>query len=188
MVADLVHRGAVVVYPTDTAYALACQIGDKAALERIVRIRSLHKNHQFTLACRDLSELGTYAVLDNIAYRLLKGATPGPYTWVMKATRETPRRLLHAKRRTIGIRVPDHVVSQGLLDAVGEPLLTTTARLPDEEEPLLDGQTIYDRIGHLVDVILDDGHVSEGRSTVVDLSDHNPRILRQGVGVLPQLG
>lgn len=187
MVAEEIHRGAVVVYPTDTAFALACHLGDKQALARIVRIRDLHKHHQFTLACRDLSELGTYGVLDNTAYRLLKSATPGPFTWVMRATRETPRRLLHAKRRTIGIRVPDHVVCQALLEAVGEPLLSTTVRMPGDELPLSDAQTIYERLNNRVDIILDDGRVSEDVSTVVDLSEHNPEIIRQGLGRLPQL-
>ena len=142
--------GSVVVYPTDTAYALACRLGDKAALERIVSLRQLPKNHQFTITCADLSLLGTYARVDNAGYRLLKRLTPGPYTFVMKATRDVPRRLLHPKKKTIGIRIPDHPISQSLLDHLGEPLLTTTVRMPNEDEPLANAYEINDRIGKQV--------------------------------------
>lgn len=187
MVADLIAQGGVVVYPTDTAFALGCHLGDKTALERIVRIRQLHKNHQFTIACRDLSELGTYAKVDNVGYRLLRRLTPGPYTFVMNATREVPRRLMHVKRRTIGIRVPDHPVALGLLEQVGEPLLTTTLRLPDAEQPLDDGDVIFARLAKVIDVLLDDGSRRQDVSTVIDLTTAHPEILRQGVGDVEEL-
>lgn len=187
MVADLIAQGGVVVYPTDTAFALGCHLGDKTALERIVRIRQLHKNHQFTIACRDLSELGTYAKVDNVGYRLLRRLTPGPYTFVMNATREVPRRLMHVKRRTIGIRVPDHPVALGLLEQVGEPLLTTTLRLPGAEEPLDDGDGIFARLAKVIDVLLDDGSRRQDVSTVIDLTTAHPEILRQGVGDVEEL-
>jgi tRNA threonylcarbamoyl adenosine modification protein (Sua5/YciO/YrdC/YwlC family) len=182
-VAEL-RAGGLVVYPTDTTYAIACHMGDKAALERIIALRRLHKHHQFTLACRDLSELGTYARVDNVAYRLLKRLTPGPYTFVLKATREVPKRLLHAKRRTIGIRVPDHPVAQGLLEAMGEPLMTTTLRLPQAEMPWTDAADIHEALGSQVDIILDSGPCGTESSTVVDLTDSVPRVLREGAGVI----
>lgn len=187
MVAQVVTEGGVVVYPTDTAFALGCHLGDKNALERIVRIRQLPKNHQFTLACRDLSELGTYALVDNASYRLLRRLTPGPYTFVFKATREVPRRLLHVKRRTIGIRVPNHPVALGLLEMVGEPMLTTTVRLPNEDEPRVDGEDIFERLKKLVDVVLDDGSKRQDLSTVIDLTSSSPEIIRQGVGDVEEL-
>lgn len=187
LVAEILARGGVVVYPTDTAYALGCHLGDKAAVDRIVALRRLPKNHQFTLACRDLSELGTYARVDNVGYRLLRTATPGPFTFVLKATREVPRRLLHVKRKTIGIRVPDHAVAQAMLEVLGEPILTTTLRLPDEELPLQDPQVIYDRVGKQVDVVIDAGLATDDVSTVVDLTSAHPDILRQGAGELDNL-
>ena len=187
MVAQIVADGGVVVYPTDTAFALGCHLGDKNALERIIRIRQLHKNHQFTLACRDLSELGTYARVDNAEYRLLRRHTPGPFTFIMKASREVPRRLMHVKRRTIGMRVPDHPVALGLLNMVGEPILTTTLRMPGEATPLTSGEEISARLTKLVDVILDDGSQQTGVSTVVDLSEGSPEIVRQGVGEIEEI-
>lgn len=174
--------GSVVVYPTDTAYALACRLGDKAALERIVSLRQLPKNHQFTITCADLSLLGTYARVDNAGYRLLKRLTPGPYTFVMKATRDVPRRLLHPKKKTIGIRIPDHPISQSLLDHLGEPLLTTTVRMPDEDEPLANAYEINDRIGKQVAVVIDAGVELTDVSTVIDLTESEPRLIRQGSG------
>lgn len=174
--------GSVVVYPTDTAYALACRLGDKAALERIVSLRQLPKNHQFTITCADLSLLGTYARVDNAGYRLLKRLTPGPYTFVMKATRDVPRRLLHPKKKTIGIRIPDHPISQSLLDHLGEPLLTTTVRMPDEDEPLANAYEINDRIGKQVAVVIDAGVELTEVSTVIDLTESEPRLIRQGSG------
>ena len=182
--ADALDRGGLVVYPTDTAYALGCHIGDKGALERIVALRRLPRHHQFTLACSDLSELGVYARVDNVSYRLLKRATPGPFTFVLRATREVPKRLVHAKRRTIGIRVPDHAVAQGLLALHGEPIMTTTLRLAEDESPLTDPEEFVERLRNRVDVILDAGMGGDEPSTVVDLTDGVPEIVRQGKGRL----
>lgn len=187
MVADIVAKGGVVVYPTDTAFALGCHLGDKNALERIIRIRQLHKNHQFTLACRDLSDLSTYARVDNSGYRLLRRHTPGPFTFIMKASREVPRRLMHIKRRTIGMRVPDNAVALGLLNMVGEPMLTTTLKMPGEEMPLADGHEIFERLAKVVDVVLDDGSQTVELSTVIDMSEGSPEIVRQGLGEIEEL-
>ncbi len=183
VVADVLRDGGVIVYPTDTAYAFACHIGDKAALERIVAIRRLHKHHQFTLACRDLSELGIYARVDNMGYRLIKRLTPGPYTFVMKATREVPRRLLHVKRKTIGMRVPDNPVVQSLLTTLGEPIFTTTVRLPDQEAAMTDARDIFEAVGKRVDVVVDAGLGLDGRSTIIDLTGHTMEIIREGMGM-----
>jgi tRNA threonylcarbamoyl adenosine modification protein (Sua5/YciO/YrdC/YwlC family) len=187
MVADIVAKGGVVVYPTDTAFALGCHLGDKNALERIIRIRQLQKNHQFTLACRDLSDLSTYARVDNSGYRLLRRHTPGPFTFIMKASREVPRRLMHIKRRTIGMRVPDNAVALGLLNMVGEPMLTTTLKMPGEEMPLADGHEIFERLAKVVDVVLDDGSQTVELSTVIDMSEGSPEIVRQGLGEIEEL-
>ncbi|MEM6999825.1 MAG: L-threonylcarbamoyladenylate synthase [Pseudomonadota bacterium] len=183
-VAELLRGGGVVVYPTDTAYALACHLGDKAALDRIVRLRQLDKKHQFTLACRDLSELGVYARVDNAGYRLLRRLTPGPYTFVMKATRDVPRRLLHPKRKTIGLRVPDNVIAREILEGVGEPLMTTTMQLPGQDEALGDPYDIFEAVGRQVDLVVDGGILGTDVSTVLDLTDGAPQIIRQGLGEL----
>lgn len=177
-------EGGLVVYPTDTAYAIGCHIGDKSALERIMALRRLDKRHQFTLACSDLRELGVYARVDNANYRLLKRVTPGPFTFVLRATRDVPKRLIHAKRRTIGLRVPDHPIAAQLLALMGEPIMTTTLRLADEEHPLTDAQEIHERLGSQVDVVLDGGICGVELSTVVDLTGPNPEIIRQGKGEL----
>jgi tRNA threonylcarbamoyl adenosine modification protein (Sua5/YciO/YrdC/YwlC family) len=186
--ADALAAGGLVAYPTDTSYALACHIGDKRALERIVALRRLSKNHQFTLACRDLSELGVYARVDNSSYRLLKRATPGPFTFILRATKEVPKRLVHTKRRTIGIRVPDHPVAQLLLEMMGEPIMTTTLRLaaddPEAGEPFLDGEDIAQRLGKRLDVVIDAGACGLEETTVVDLTEDVAEIVRQGKGEL----
>lgn len=176
--------GGIVVYPTDTAYALACHGGDKNALERIVNLRRLARHHQFTLAVRDLSELGTYAKVDNVGYRLLRRLTPGPYTFVLRATREVPRRLLHAKRRTIGMRVPDNAIAQALLAETGEPVFTTTLRLPEQTLPMTDPLEIRDALKGRVDVVIDGGILTDSLSTIVDLTGSAPEVLRQGAGEL----
>lgn len=183
---DALNSGGLVVYPTETTYALAWHMGDKRALERVIALRKLSKHHQFTLACRDLSELGTYARVDNSAFRLLKHYTPGPFTFILTATREVPKRLLHPKRRTIGIRVPDHPVALEMLEMLGEPVLTTTLQEEDEEAlPVAeDGQDIYERIGKQVDVVIDSGACGLEPSTVVDLTGDEPEVLRQGKGEL----
>ena len=178
----IIQRGGVVVYPTDSAYALGCQLGDKKAMERIRRIRSLREDHNFTLVCRDLSELGTYARVDNTAYRLLRHATPGPYTFVLEATRDVPRRLVQPKRKTIGLRVPDHPIPQALLAGLDEPLISATLALPEDEYPLTDPYDIRDRLEHEVDLVIDGGFCGLEATSVVDLTEANPRILRVGVG------
>lgn len=179
---DALHRGGLVAYPTDTTYALACHIGDKGALDKIIALRRLHKNHHFTLACRDLSELGTYARVDNINYRLLKRITPGPFTFILRATKEVPKRLVHQKTRTIGIRVPDNTITQAMLELMGEPIMTTTLRMPDAEEPLQDALDIQEQLGKQVDVVIDGGICGVEESTVLDLTGHSPEVTRQGKG------
>lgn len=178
----LIRDGGVAAYPTDSAYALGCHLGDKEALERIVRIRELDQRHNFTLLCRDLSEIATYAKVDNATYRLLKTYTPGAYTFILNATSEVPRRILHPKRKTIGIRVPDHVICQALLAELNEPLLTTTLQLPGEDEPLTDPETIREQLGSRLDLVIDGGQGTLQATTVVDLTEERPRVLREGRG------
>ena len=180
--AEIVRGGGVMVYPTDSAYALGCRVGDKNALDRICAIRRLAADHQFTLTCRDLSEISAYAVVGNSEFRLLKALTPGAYTFVLPATREVPKRLLNPKRRTIGLRVPDHVIAQALLAAVGAPLLTTTLILPGESEPLTDPDEIRAKLEHQVDLVIDGGPGEQARTTVVDLLGSEPVIMRAGKG------
>jgi tRNA threonylcarbamoyl adenosine modification protein (Sua5/YciO/YrdC/YwlC family) len=180
--ADIVRQGGVIAYPTDSAYALGCQLGNKAALERIRRLRQLDDKHNFTLVCRDLSELGVYAKVDNTTFRLLKAATPGPYTFILNATSEVPRLLLHPKRRTIGLRVPDHQITLDLLEALGEPLLSVTLILPDDPLPLTDPEQIRGRLGKLVDLIIDGGACTVEPTTVISLLDGEAELLREGRG------
>lgn len=179
---EIVCGGGVIAYPTDSAYALGCHLGDKAALERIVRIRQLDERHNFTLICRDLSDIATYAKVDNLTYRLLKGHTPGAYTFILQATSEVPRRVLHPKRKTIGIRIPQHAICQALLAELGEPMLTTTLQLPGDEYPMNDPEEIRDRLGKQLDLIVDGGFGTLEPTTVIDLSDGEPVILREGLG------
>ena len=186
--AEIVRGGGVIVYPTDSCYALGCHIGDKDAAERLRRIRKVDENHHFTLVCRDLSEIANFAKVDNAQYRLLKSATPGPYTFLLEASREVPRRLAHPKRRTIGLRVPEHVVAQCLLEELGEPMLSTTLLLPDLEQPLNDAGEIRERLEKLVDLIIDGGPCGLEPTTVVDLTTPDPRLVRAGAGDLAQLG
>lgn len=178
----ILREGGVIVYPTDSTYAIGCMMGEKAAVDRIRQIRQLSDNHNFTLACRDLSEIGTYARVENTAYRLLKAFTPGPYTFVLKATSEVPRRLQHPKRKSIGIRVPDHPITRALLEELGEPLMTTSLLLPDQDLPFTEASEICERIGKLVDLIIDGGACGMEPSTVVDLYDGVPVVLRHGKG------
>ncbi|MEX1993455.1 MAG: L-threonylcarbamoyladenylate synthase [Steroidobacteraceae bacterium] len=180
--AACLHDGGVVVYPTDSCYALGCAIGAKEAMERIQRIRQTGKRHFFTVICRDLSEIARFSRVDNQQYRLLKAFTPGPYTFVLRATREVPRRLLDERRKTVGIRVPDHPVVQALLTEFAEPLMSTTLLLPGDEVPMTDAREIEERIGHVVDLILDAGNCGIEASTIVDLSGAAPRLLRSGKG------
>jgi tRNA threonylcarbamoyl adenosine modification protein (Sua5/YciO/YrdC/YwlC family) len=180
--ADIVERGGVIVYPTDSAYALGCHIGDKNALDRIRHIRRLDEKHNFTLVCRDLSELATYAKVDNPAYRLLRNHTPGPYTFILPATGEVPRRLMHPKRRTIGLRVPDNAIAQALLAVVGGPLMSVTLIMPGDELPLTDPYDIRQTLEHEVDLVIDGGYCGMEPTTVVEWIDEAPRIVRQGKG------
>ena len=179
---DILRQGGVIVYPSGTTYALGCGMGEKTAIERIRQIRGLGERHHFTLACRDLSDIGSYTRLDNTAFRLLKAHTPGPYTFVLRATAEVPRRLQHARRRTIGIRVPDHPVARALLAELGEPLTTSTLLLPDVPEPMTDATEIRERLGSQVDAVIDAGPGGLEPSTVIDLSADTPAVLRHGAG------
>jgi tRNA threonylcarbamoyl adenosine modification protein (Sua5/YciO/YrdC/YwlC family) len=181
--ADIVRGGGVIVYPTDSTYALGCHIGDKTALDRIRAIRRLDKLHHFTLVCRDLSELSIYAQVDNTSYRTLKHFTPGPFTFLLKASREVPRRLVHPKRRTIGIRVPQHAIAQGLLDALGEPMMSTSLILPGAAEALSDPQEFRRQLESQVDLIIDGGSCGLTATTVVDLTELPPVVVRPGLGV-----
>lgn len=178
----IVRDGGVIVYPTDSAYALGCHIGDKAALDRIRQIRRVGPRHNFTLLCQDLSAIGTYAKLDNTAYRLLKALTPGPYTFLLKATNEVPRRLLNPKRKTIGLRVPDHPVPHVLLEELDEPLMTSTLILPDEELPMTEPEEMRDVLGSSVDLVIDGGPCGFEATTVVDLTVEPPVVARHGRG------
>lgn len=184
MAAEALHRGELVAYPSDTTYALACHVGDKAAVEKLIQIRQLAKNHQFTLACRDLSELSTYARVENADYRLLKRNTPGPFTFILRASKQVPKRLVHPKKRTIGLHIPDHPIAQGLLEVLQEPMLTSTLRLPEEEQCLQEGDEILKRLKNQIAIVLDGGPGGIEFSTVVDLTQGGAEIVRQGVGEL----
>lgn len=179
---DIIRRGGLVVYPTDSAYALGCHIGDKDALERIRALRKLDKNHNFTLMCRDLSELATYARVNNQAFRLLKNHTPGAYTFILEATADVPRRLLHPKRKTIGLRVPDNAIALALLEELGEPLMTSSLLLPGEEYAMTDPYEIRDTLQHHVELVIDGGYCGLEPTTVVDLTEDTPQLVRQGKG------
>ncbi|MEP5766335.1 MAG: L-threonylcarbamoyladenylate synthase [Halieaceae bacterium] len=179
---DIVRAGGVIAYPTDSAYALGCHIGDKNALDRIRRIRRLDNNHNFTLVCRDLSELASYARVDNAAYRLLRNNTPGPYTFILEATSEVPRRLKHPKRKTIGLRVPDNIIALELLAGLGEPLMSVTLIMPDDEYPLIDPYDIRQLLEHEVDLVIDGGYCGMEPTTVIDLSSGVPELVRSGKG------
>jgi tRNA threonylcarbamoyl adenosine modification protein (Sua5/YciO/YrdC/YwlC family) len=185
---ELLRTGGVIAYPTDSCYALGCHIGDKEALERIRRIREADRHHHFTLVCRDLTEIARYAKVDTRQFRMLKACTPGPYTFIMEATRETPRRLQHEKRRTIGIRVPDHEVPRLMLAELGEPIMSSTLMLPGDDQPLNDGAEIEARLANRVDALLDGGSCGLEPTTVVDLATWPPVVLRQGRGSLAPFG
>lgn len=180
--ADIVRGGGVIVYPTDSAYALGCRMGDKSALDRIRRIRRLDDKHNFTLVCRDLSEIATYARVSNTVYRLLRHTTPGPYTFILRATSEVPRRLMHPKRKTVGLRVPDHAIAAALLEELGEPLMSVTLIMPGDELPLTDPYDIRQVLEHDVDLVIDGGYCGMEPTTVVDLADDVPSIVRAGKG------
>ncbi|WP_409308827.1 L-threonylcarbamoyladenylate synthase [Pectobacterium sp. B1J-3] len=179
---EFLHKGGVIVYPTDSGYALGCMLGDKNAMERICRIRSLDSNHNFTLVCRDLSELSTYAYVDNTAFRLMKNNTPGNYTFILKATKEVPRRLMNEKRKTIGLRVPSNPIALSLLAALNEPLMSTTLMLPGNDFAESDPEEIQDTLGKQVDLIIHGGFLGQQPTTVIDLTEASPQIVREGTG------
>ena len=180
--AEILRDGGVIAVPTDSCYALGCGLGDKDAVERIRRIRGVDDRHHLTLMCRDLSEIAQFARVDNAQYRLLKATTPGSYTFILEGTKELPRRVLHPKRKTIGLRVPDHKVALALLAELGEPLLTSTLMLPGDESPLTEGWEIQDRLDDHIDLILDGGYCGTEPTTVVDFSDGDPVVARAGAG------
>jgi len=179
---EIIKKGGVVIYPTDSSYAIGCHLGDKKAVDKIRMIRQLDKNHNFTLVCRDLSEISQYAVVDNMNYRLMKTLTPGPYTFIMQASREVPKRLLNPKRKTIGLRVPDNAVCSALLEELDEPLMSSTLIMPGEEYPMTDPYQIRLKLEGVVDLIIDGGFCGHKPTTVVSLIDGVPEILRQGLG------
>ena len=181
-IVQAIHTGGLIAYPTDSSYAFGCHIGDRSAINRIHRIRRTDKKHNFTLVCRDLSEISVYARVDNWAYRLIKSLTPGPYTFILPATRELPKMLQNPKRRTIGIRVPDHPVVQAMLESLGEPIMSSTLSLPGDSTPLTDAVDIEDRIGHAIDVIVDAGSTGIEPTTVLDLTGGSIEVLRRGRG------
>jgi len=179
---DILRQGGVIVYPTDSGYAIGCHLGDKQAADRIKRIRKLDDKHNFTLVCRDLSDVGVYAKVDNTQYRLLKTFTPGPYTFILDATSEVPRRLLHPKRRTIGLRVPDNAIVQALLGELGEPIMSSTLILPGEENPMTDPEEIRDALEHELELIIDGGFCGMEPTTVVNMTGAVPGVTRVGKG------
>ena len=184
----IVRDGGVIVYPTDSCYALGCHLGDKSAMSRIRTIRQVDDHHHFTLVCRNLAEISTYAKVDNSQYRLLKATTPGSYTFILQATKEVPRRMQHPKRNTIGLRIPDHPVVLALLEELDEPLLSSTLILPGDEFPLNDTEEIRERLEHQVDLIMDAGSCGIEMTTVIDLTTDMPELIRSGKGSLEPFG
>ena len=179
---EILREGGVIVYPTDSGYALGCMIGEKHAMDRIVEIRQLPENHNFTLVCSDLSELSSYSIVSNVAYRLIKNNTPGHYTFILTATKEVPRRLMTSKRKTIGIRVPDNKIALSLLLELGEPILSCSLILPNQEETQYDPEEIRDRLEKQVDLIINGGSLGQQPTTVIDLTDSSPEVIREGAG------
>lgn len=184
----IVRSGGIIVYPTDSCYALGCHLGDKDAMTRIRTIRQVDERHHFTLVCRDLAEIATYAKVDNSQYRLLKATTPGSYTFILQATREVPRRMQHPKRNTIGLRIPDHPVVLALLEELGEPLLSSTLILPGDEYPLNDAEEIRERLEHQVELVMNAGSCGIDMTTVIDLTTDVPELVRPGKGSLEPFG
>ncbi|MGX2039545.1 L-threonylcarbamoyladenylate synthase [Methylocaldum sp. MU1018] len=184
---EIVREGGVIVFPTDSSYALGCRMDNKTGLERIRRIRQLSEDHNFTLVCRDLSQISTFAKINNEAFRLIKSLTPGPFTFILKATRETPRRLQHAKRKTIGIRLPDNPITLALVAELNEPLFSSTLILPGEDDAMTDPEDIRDRLGKEADLIIDAGNVAYAPTTIIGFIEDTPEIIRQGSGVVGSL-
>ncbi len=179
---QIVRDGGLIAYPTDSVFALGCSLGNAAGKERIVRIRHLDDKHHFTLLCRDFAQLGQFVQVDNRVFRAIKAATPGSYTFILPATKEVPRRLLHPKKKTVGVRIPNHPVPLALLAELGEPMLTSSLLLPDEEEPLTDGWLVKEALDHVVDAVIDSGECGSEPTTVVDFSGGTPEVLRVGGG------
>jgi tRNA threonylcarbamoyl adenosine modification protein (Sua5/YciO/YrdC/YwlC family) len=181
-VVDLVRDNALIAYPTDSCFALGCQLGNRDGIDRIKSIRHLDDRHHFTLVCQDFAQLGQFVHIDNAVFRAIKASTPGSYTFILPATKEVPRRLLHPKKKTVGVRIPDHVVAQALLAELGEPLLSSTLLLPDQEEPMTQGWEIKERLDHVVDAVIDSGECGTEPTTVIDFSLDEPEIVRYGAG------
>jgi tRNA threonylcarbamoyl adenosine modification protein (Sua5/YciO/YrdC/YwlC family) len=181
-VVDILRDGGLIAYPTDSCFALGCQLGERDGIERIREIRNLDSKHQFTLVCKDFAQLGQFVHVSNAIFRSIKAATPGRYTFVLPATKEVPRRLLHPKRKTVGVRIPEHVVTQAILTELGEPLLSSTLLLPDQEEPMTQGWEIKERLDHAVDAVIDSGECGVEPTTVIDFSQPEPEIVRRGAG------
>lgn len=184
---EIIRKGGVIVYPTDSSYALACQIGDKTALDQIRRIRQLDDKHNFTLVCKDLAQVSNFTKIGNDAYRMIKALTPGPFTFILDATREVPRRLQHPKKKTVGIRIPQHAIALMLVTELAEPLLTASLLLPGMNEPLTDPYDIRQRLEHELDLVIDAGIIEYRETTIIEFSDHGPEIVRQGIGLAPML-
>jgi tRNA threonylcarbamoyl adenosine modification protein (Sua5/YciO/YrdC/YwlC family) len=181
-VVRIMRDGGVVAYPTDSGFALGCQLGNQQGLARMREIRRLDDKHHFTLLCRDFAQLGQLVHIDNSVFRAIKAATPGCYTFILPATGEVPRKLLHPKKRTVGVRIPEHRVAQAMLAEMGEPIVTTTLLLPDDEEPLVDGWEIKERLDHQVDAVIDSGDAGKEPTTVIDFSSGAPEVVRYGAG------
>jgi tRNA threonylcarbamoyl adenosine modification protein (Sua5/YciO/YrdC/YwlC family) len=181
-VVDIVRAGGLIAYPTDSCFALGCQLGDREGLDRIRRIRELDEKHHFTLVCRDFAQLGQFVHIGNAVFRAVKAATPGRYTFILPASKEVPRRLLHPKKKTVGVRIPDHRVAQALLTELGEPLLSSTLLLPDQDEPMTVGWEIKERLDAAVDAVIDSGDCGTEPTTVIDFSGDEPEIVRRGAG------
>lgn len=184
---EIIRKGGVIVYPTDSSYALACQIGDKTALDQIRRIRQLDDKHNFTLVCKDLAQVSNFTKIGNDAYRMIKALTPGPFTFILDATREVPRRLQHPKKKTVGIRIPQHAIALMLVTELAEPLLTTSLLLPGMNEPLADPYDIRQRLEHELDLVIDAGIIEYRETTIIEFSNNGPEIVRQGIGLAPML-
>ena len=184
--AEIIRQGGLAIYPTDSCYALGCHLGEKEAVDRIRKIRQLDKDHNLTLLCRDLSEIATYAKVSNPAYRMIKSLTPGPYTFLLRATKDVPRRFQHPKRKTIGLRVPENKIILDLLESLSEPMLSTSLIMSDDGIPMFELDEISDRLGGLVDIIIDGGACGIEETTVIDLLDDHPVLVRQGKGPVPE--
>jgi tRNA threonylcarbamoyl adenosine modification protein (Sua5/YciO/YrdC/YwlC family) len=181
-IVDVVRGGGLIAYPTDSCFALGCQLGDRDGLDRIREIRDLDDKHHFTLVCRDFAQLGQFVQVSNAVFRMIKASTPGRYTFILPATKEVPRRLLHPKKKTVGVRIPEHVVAQAILTELGEPLLSSTLLLPDQDEPMTQGWEIKERLDHVVDAVVDSGECGTEPTTVIDFSQPEPEIIRRGAG------